>query len=206
MPNSQLTLDGTVFDRGGTAVTGGRVTVFNFTKSNESTSVPIGSNGEYTINLANLATQWEAADVIYVVAKNNSANPDYGVVRWVIGGADQAESRDIYLRSGDVFNAAGGLQHISHASASVGGTAHDFYLIDRKTDKVLCLLKCAASGKDDRGFGFAGGVKCYDGFYMLRTATDAAVTASPHAQTPGSASMIGDTTTNGLIVTTVSVG
>ena len=107
MPNSQLTLDGTVFDRGGTAVTGGRVTVFNFTKSNESTSVPIGSNGEYTINLANLATQWEAADVIYVVAKNNSANPDYGVVRWVIGGADQAESRDIYLRSGDVFNAAG---------------------------------------------------------------------------------------------------
>ena len=202
MPNSQLTLDGTVYDRGGVAVASGTITVYNFTKDNESTSVSIDANGQSIINLANLATQWEAADVVYVVAKTGRYS---GVLRWVIGGADDAESKDIYLKS-DSFNTDNGLQHISHISASVGGTAHDFCLIDRQSDKVLATLKCAVDLSDDRTFGFAGGVVCFNGWYLLRTAKSAAVTASPHAQTSGSGAIIGDTTTNGLIVTTVASG
>lgn len=208
MPNTSLVLSGTVNGRDAAAVASGTVRVFNFTKGNETAKVNIDSNGQYSIDLANLPTQWAINDIIYVVAESGSYS---GVIRWKIGSTDDAEVQNIFLKP---FSYSGAsttgtdnkkVIYVSFMGAAVAGTAFDFLLIERATDKVIGTLKCATNGQATYSFNYPGH-PCYGGFYLLRTATSAAATANPNNQTEAIAGAIGDTTTNAQIFTTVTTG
>lgn len=208
MPNESLTVSGVVSGRDAVAVTSGVVRAFNFSKGNEVVRVAIDANGQYTLDLAGLATQWVVGDIIYLTAESGQYS---GVVRWKIGESDAGVVQNIFLKpfSYMASNTDGTNNktciYVSFMAAAVAGTALDFLLIERSTDKVLGALKCAANGQATYSFNYPGH-PCYGGYYLLRTTTSAAATASPNNQNDGIASAIGDTSTNATSFTTVTVG
>lgn len=199
MPNSPLSVSGAVTDVGDAAVTSGLLTIHNCTKG-ETTSVSINASGQYVINLGTLTTQWEVNDVIFVTAECGAKGQ--GVVIWKITATDTDIIIDICCKNKSFTIGSSNRPIFVHSmSASVGATAYDFILIERKSGTAKGSLKSAANSLSTNYFGYPG-IPCYGGYYVIRTAQNAAV--NPNKLTAGVANKIGDTSTNNLVVVSVA--
>ena len=199
--NTSFPIGGTVYTRNGTtAASGGKVFVWAAKRPSEVTSVNIASDGTYSIDLGSLATQWATTEYFYVGAKDSTDNYE-GLVRFSPGVNDQLfNGCNIYVKNKS-FSIAESAANVTSFGAAVGGTALDFYLIERRTDKVMACVKPAANGVSVQTFNYPG-VRCHYGYYVMRTAQAGAI----NAQGAGVANVVGDTATNALTSVTVAEG
>lgn len=198
-PITPFTVAGILYDVDGTSVIdGGRVFVSKFSSGTlEKTEVSTNASGEFTLDLANLETQWAVNDVLYLYYKGSGKN---AVVRAIITTGDTVWNQDLYAKVGEISDDQEAVVGSFHVSSE---DAISVMLIDRKKDLMKSLVNVGANGTAGMNFNSRrGGLYFDEGVYILQAAQGTNI----NDQTAGVSNAIGDTSTQAGLVITAPLG
>jgi len=201
MPVTSFPVSGTLTDvDGSTAVASANVYVWSFT-NDETVSCTTNSSGEYSLDLANMSTQWASGDVLYIYAKVSGKS---AMARAVIGNTDAYWEVNLYCRSGDntIDDSDLGVKQkmrlisLSYTSAGAGTVS----IVEKKSDIQMSSLNVSANGTTTDFYGKPG-LLASNGFWVLKATQG----TFKNSQTVGTANAIGDTTSNKQVQITYSI-
>jgi hypothetical protein len=203
MVNSTFPVSGKLYNLNGTSVIAGtKVKVFNYTKGETYTSPdPTNVAGEFAIDLANMPTQWESSDVLYLYAKGAGK---HAVARAIIGSGDNSWEQDIYMKVNelnidDSDNSCPQTYRISGINA-FSGSAKNFLFIEKSTDTQKWAINVGANGTIPSYIGKPG-ILMQDGFWILTAAQGTNISN----QGSGVSNAIGDISSMATVIITCNI-
>lgn len=166
IPITSFPISGVLYDETATALASTIVYAYNQT-NNEYTSSTTNSSGEFTLDLANMSTQWVVGDRIWVYSVKEGNN---AVMTAKITTGDSFWENDLYMKNGELLidvSSNSVKQSWSVVSAIASCTsAKSVVFVEKKSGQQRFLLNVAANSTTSVHFGKAG-IPMQDGFWVL---------------------------------------
>jgi len=98
-PKNQFIISGLIYDIDGTVENGATVKITN-TRNGDTDSIDTNSQGQYTLNLGNLTTQWVTNDIIFIQAYKKGT--PFKMTSFTFKVTGESKELNLYLKP--VFN------------------------------------------------------------------------------------------------------